>query len=102
MGNDVKQLAMVSAGLRQAGHKLKSFDDYLNQTGATMTRKFGGGTGRHIGTSSEIDARIERKRALGPAPRMAGLRMETPDDRPRPKTSAEIVRQMRKARGFQD
>jgi hypothetical protein len=65
-----------------------------------MEAKFGRGNGRHIGTSSEIQSRIDRKRAMGPAPRMAGLRMEAPDERPRPKTSSEIVRQMRRARGF--
>jgi hypothetical protein len=100
ISNDVRQLAMISAGLRQAGHKLRSFDEYLSDAGRTMESKFGRGAGRHVGTSSEIEARIERKRAMGPAPRMAGLRMEERDDRPRPKTSTEIVRSMRRARGF--
>jgi hypothetical protein len=102
MGNDFKQLAFVSAGLRQAGHRLKSFDQYLDDTGRTMEGKFGRGAGRHVGTSAEIEARLDRKRAMPSQPRPAGVRMEAPDERPRPKTSSEIVRQMRKARGFQD
>jgi hypothetical protein len=65
-----------------------------------MESKFGRGNGRHIGTSSEIEARLDRKRAMPYQPRPAGVRMEAPDERPRPKSSAEIVRQMRRARGF--
>jgi hypothetical protein len=102
IANDVRRLAMISGALRQGGHKLKSFDDYLSDVGRTMESKFGRGNGRHIGTSSEIEARLERKRAMASQPRPAGVRMQSPDERPRPKTSTEIVRQMRKARGFQD
>jgi hypothetical protein len=100
IANDVRSLAMISGALRQAGHRLKSFDQYLDDAGRTMESKFGRGNGRHIGTSSEIEARLDRKRAMPYQPRPAGVRMEAPDERPRPKSSAEIVRQMRRARGF--
>jgi hypothetical protein len=80
-------------------HKAFNFSE-PQWAGRTMEAKFGRGNGRHIGTSSEIEARIERKRAMGPAPRMAGLRTEPAPSGPRPKTGSEIVREMRRARGY--
>jgi hypothetical protein len=99
LGDDVQKLAQISGALRQAGHKVKTFDQYLDDAGRTMERKFGRGIGRQIGTSSEIQSRIDRKRAMPMQPRAAGVRVEPPSP-PRPRTGSEIVAQMRRARGF--
>jgi len=66
-----------------------------------MSRKFGvGGRTRIVGTQSEIEARLDRKRAMPSHPRTAGVRTPQETQQPRPKTAQEIVAQMRRARGF--
>jgi hypothetical protein len=57
-------------------------------------------TGRGARSDQAQQVRIERKRALTPQPRAAGVRSQMPKG-PKPKTGMEILQDMRVARNFQ-
>jgi hypothetical protein len=98
--DDVRMLAHTTEMLRRAGHRsVRSFDQVLDATAKTMEQKFGGGGRKFVGTQSDIEARLDRKRAMGGHPRSSGVRMQS-EPQPRPKTAQEIVAEIRRARGF--
>jgi hypothetical protein len=102
--NDVRYLAHAAAALKRGGHRVRSFDELLDATGNTMASKFGlkrgsPAYGSRSGIQGDYQSRIDRKRAMPSQPRPAGVRMAAPE-RPRPKTSEEIVAETRRARGF--
>jgi hypothetical protein len=96
----VHELAIAVGALRQNGYKVRSFDEHLDAAGAHLTKKFGHGARSMVGTASEIEARINRKRAATPQPRASSFRAESTNGPKPPKTAQQIVQEIRKARGF--
>lgn len=64
-----------------------------------IAREAGNNLRRKINGNGQGGTRLERKRQAGPALRGDGVRAETGHDEPAPKTRAQVIAGMRKARG---
>lgn len=108
--HDARALAAAQRHLRSQGHKVRSYNDLLEEVGKTMVTKFGIKRAAPNADptpqkqtpptpSSTTQSRVDRKRAAPQQPRAAGVRGQTPSA-PKRKSPADVVAQMRKDRGF--
>lgn len=111
------ELAKYHGEIRRKGAtKLRSYDAVLTAVGTHLQTKFGAAltptsevdTPKKPAptpaqpTASKVQQRVDMKRAAPQQPKAASARSPTQATGPRPKTHAEIVAEMRKARGFQN
>jgi hypothetical protein len=114
LSRDINQLVFVHGRARQAGLQVATPAQLLDRTGQYMAREFGlqraeepapaqrqPHTQQPHGASSDpaLQSRIEAKRGAQQQPRAAGVRA-APPQAPRPRTAQEIVRDMKRQRGF--
>lgn len=111
---DPKQLAALHRQVRVNGAKVRTYDTLLSEVGTYLSNKFGTPREpskpatekapqqpqRQPARPSTIEARTELKRSAAQQPRAAGVRGQVAQA-PKPKTAAEIIREMRRARHFQ-
>lgn len=114
VGDNVQALASLHWQARNNGHKVRTYAQVLTDTGTEVRTWRGGGTpinGKQPlspkqptppakDDSAKVQARIAQKRAAPQQPRPAGVRGTVQPTTPRPKTTAEIVAEQRRARGF--
>jgi len=112
--HDEKALAQTVRALREGGLPVRTYDQLLDSVGQTMTQTFNIQTtpatqpasrspqqsppAQRTGSDAARD-RLALKRAAPQQPRAAGIRADAPREAP-PKTKADIVNEMRAARGF--
>lgn len=98
---------------RKGGAKLRSYDAVLTAVGTHLQTKFGTALTPTPSpaadpkkpaptqpAASKVQQRVEMKRSAPQQPKAAGARTPMQSPGTRPKTHAEIVAEMRKARGF--
>lgn len=107
---DERLLVQAHKDLRAANKGVRSYADLLETTGKTLSARFNikaaspqpatkTAQQRAPVDQDRIQDRIDRKRAAPQQPRAVGVRQQVAPP-PQPRTTRDIVRSMRKSRGF--
>lgn len=107
---DNRNLAHLHGEVRRKGAKVRSYDALLTDVGTYLANKFGKPEGKPATTPTQTQPartaapqppkaqqRVEMKRAAAQQPRAAGARSPV-QSAPKPKTTAEIIAEMRRSR----
>ncbi len=112
ISGDDRLLTQAHRDLKVAGHAVRSYDALFDTAGKTLSERFNIKRAsqpqtptpkpvqpRTAADPDQIQARVDRKRAAPQQPRAVGVRQQVAAP-PKPRTALDVVRAMRKGRGF--